>query len=74
MDNNLLKIPQRQVVGQGLPQGCFCLSLEAMVYVLRDRMAGTGHVVIMRLQGRTVWLPLEAAGKLIQPPEYTWEK
>lgn len=53
MDNNLLKIPQREVMGQDLPQGCLYISLEAMVYVLRKLRAGTGHAVIMRLQGKT---------------------
>ena len=71
MDNNhkMLKIPQREVMGQNLPRGCLYLSPEAMVYVLRKLRAGTGYAVIMRLQGRTFWLPLEAVGKLVQPPQ-----
>lgn len=53
MDNALLKVPQRKVVRQGLPQACLRLSLEDVFYVVKELRVGTGHSMAMRLQGRT---------------------
>lgn len=53
MDIALLKVPQRKVVRQGLPQACLHLSLEDMFYVVKELRVETGHSMTMRLQGKT---------------------
>lgn len=53
-DNALLKVPQSKVVRQGLPQACLHLSQEDMFYAVKELRVGTGHSMVMRLQGRTL--------------------